>query len=324
MALVLTDFDNSYRAQEDGVTNKGKSMKVPLYVIAAHHRPDRLEDLVSALAPHKVMIHIDRKVDSAAFKAALALPNALAIPNEVRVAVSWAGWSQVQATLRLLESVQDLLPTASHVVFLSGDTFPLADSTALARYFAKHATTQFINTIRIPSVEASKPITRLSRFYVEYDRNNGRKNLLPRAFNKLGMPRRYRHVFREIVPYAGSSWWALTADAVKYVLAESRRSADLQRFCRNAKMPDEFYFQTLIMNSQFSSHVRPSLMFTEWKPGAGNPEPLNEKHVDVLLKENCVNVGVYGRGDVRFARKVLDRAVAERIRSHLWLGSNLE
>ena len=288
-----------------------------VYLIAAHYNPEAFESLLHALNGAPVIAHIDAKTDITPFK---AVADTNVTFTKRRVNVLWGGWSQVDATLEMMREAFPTLEPDDYVILLSGDSYPLQSQEDLARFFESSNGAQYINSVSMPSKEASKPLTRLSRLYIEYNPHNGKRNLLPRIINNLAIRRNYKAALNGRAPHAGSTWWAFTGAALKWMLTESDGDTRFLKFCRWTKMPDEFYFQTLLASSPFSLDVRPSLMYTDWsRPTGPKPAILDYDHIQALAERGlAVKQAAYGDYTALFARKVTSTEMPNLIQTRLW------
>jgi len=109
------------------------------------------------------------------------------------------------------------------------------------------------------------------------------------------------------VPYAGSTWWALTAKACRHILAFIGIRPEVVKFLRNVYMPDESLFQIIIGNSEFANNVARNLTFTDWSRPTGGPAIIDMDHLNAFVKvERVIGDDIYGRGELLFARKFPD------------------
>jgi hypothetical protein len=295
-------------------------MKI-IYLVAAHYAPERYGDLLEALGPAVVITHVDKKVDAAPFhQAAAQHPGVIFVPDSDRVRVLWGGWSQVAATLAMLAAARPYIEAEDYVILLSGDSFPLQRLDGITAYLEAGGAAQYINSVSLPSKAVNKSISRVSRAYLEYDPRNGKMNLARRGFNKIGLRRNYKGALAGRQPRAGSTWWACTGAAVLWMLDDIKRDERFTRFCRFTKMPDEFFFQTILGHSPYAGDVRPGVMFADWsRPSGPKPAILDDQHVDNLVAGKLVmSDGGYGVGAALYARKVVDTAIAARIRVEIW------
>ena len=288
------------------------------YGILAHNSPAHLEELVKALSPQPVYVHIDAKSDMRDFAAVSGVRFVTR-----RLAVKWAGWSLVAATLELIKEMMPFIQDNDYVVLLSGDSFPLQTQEATVEFLDASNGAQFINVVRMPSEVVEKPLTRISRFYLEYDQRDQRRHLIARFVNKLSIPRSYKTAFADLNPYCGSQWWALSGAAVKWLSSEIEKRPAFIKFARNTRVPDEYFFQTLIMASPFSHRVQKSLMFADFTDFSGpRPSIITESHVEAINKADnqWVEHQGYGTGPVLFARKFGQQSLSVRseVQSKLW------
>jgi hypothetical protein len=288
-------------------------MKI-IYLVAAHYGASHYGELLEALGPSLVVTHVDRKTEPKPFSdAAEGFQNVLFVPDQSRVDVLWGGWSQVAATLAMLDIARPHISPDDYVVLLSGDSYPLRDAASLKTHLESWPNVQYINTVPMPSREMSKPLSRITRDYLEYDPNSGSKSWARRIYNKIGVRRQYRSSF------AGSTWWALTGSAILSILDDVKQDHAFVQFCRRTRMPDEFFFQTLLAASPYGGDVLPSFMYADWsRPTGPKPAVLDADHVDLLVANSLRMEGGYGAAVALFARKVRNSEISEQIRSKIW------
>jgi hypothetical protein len=290
------------------------------YLVAAHYNTDVFRELLDAIdAEHsRVYVHVDADVSAAPFRA-VANPNVAFVTDDARVHVRWADWSQVESTLALLRHAAPHIEEDDYVVLLSGDSFPTQSPGQALEYFKRESGSQFINSVPMPSKELSKPLSRVSRLYVSYDARDSKSHLLARSINKIGIPRNYKKAFSGRRPFAGSTWWALTGAACHWILKTTDNNPAFVKYCKKTKMPDEFYFQTLLGQSPFSSHTRRSVMFADFSRVNGPvPAFIDDQHVKELESTSLiVDTPGYGVGRVLFVRKIADAQMTLTVK-RLW------
>lgn len=288
------------------------------FLIAAHYRPDRLGALLEAIGPENAIVHVDARTDIEPF---LAVGRGAHFLSD-RKTVTWGGYSQVAASLAMLEVALRSHRDSSHYVLLSGDSYPTQSLDSLRSYFTARSENQFLRTVAMPAPEAGKPIERISRYYFPFDRGTSWKTLPQRALNRISVPRPgYRRLLGTHRPYGGGNWWAITPGAARAILDADPR---LVRLAKHMVLPDEFFFQTVVMNSRFADRVLPAVMYADWfRPDGPRPATIDELHVDTL-EESELRVpplkGDNPDADPRalFLRKVLTADAAALIRDRLW------
>ncbi len=284
------------------------------YLIAAHADPASLQRLVTSLDSSSIYVHIDGRVEEAPFRA--VAPTARFVVD--RENVTWGGWSQVLASLSLLRtSLEDV--RHDRFVLLSGDSFPTQPQQGINTFFASTPQLEFINAVRMPSESRDKPLSRLSQYHIAHNREYTPTSVLARAFNRLGLPVCYRRLLEGWVPYGGSTWWAISRRAAEAALAVTRDRPRLIKLARHAKMPDEFFFQTVLLNSVSLTSIRPSVMYADWTHPTDRPAVIGKHHVAQLAS---AQLRVAESGDephpILFARKVRSEEVARSIQDTLW------
>jgi len=76
----------------------------------------------------------------------------------------------------------------------------------------------------------------------------------------------------ELIPYGGSTWWALSREACELVTAFVARERDFVRFFHHVICPDESFFQTIVGNSELRSQIRRNVTYVDW-PAAVRTRP---------------------------------------------------
>lgn len=284
------------------------------FLIGVHADPPSVRRLVDSLGDAAIYIHVDARVDDGPFRA--AAPKARFVSD--RVSVVWGGWAQVRASLSLLRAgLEDM--RNDRFIFLSGDSFPTQKSTSITDFFASTPAIQYIDAVGIPSSSQHKPLSRISRYYFAHDRDYTAVSMLARAANRLALPVNYRRLLGEWRPYGGSAWWAITREAAENCISVAQERPGLVRLAKHAKMPDEFFYQTALLNSFPVSLIRPSIMYDDWSHPVERPAVIDPGHISLLASSQLRMTRP--EGDTRpvlFLRKVRSEPIAALIRDVLW------
>jgi hypothetical protein len=156
--------------------------------------------------------------------------------------VYWGDYSQIEATLILINAAMARSERYDYLVLLSGSDHPVRTAAQLEAHFVKYQGSEFINMVRVPSEAASKPLSRLTEIQIWL--NAKLTAQVRRALVKAGIISRtldYKSFFGALIPYAGSTWWALTHDACAY----------LQNFVARNRRMMKFYASRILNVSQF-------------------------------------------------------------------------
>ncbi len=272
-------------------------MSAPAYLVLAHADPVHLGRLVRALGDSSdVFVHVDAKVDQGPFVAAAGRAAFI----EERVRVFWAGYSMVEAIMRLIRRALDSGREYTHFVLLSGADYPIKPQSEICAHLVENRGRQFIKYI---DMRESKD---------HYLRQVTRKHFQDPVFGESLVDRAIRKVLRSInlpnkwdpsiVPYFGSNWWALTPDCCRYIVEFVEANNGFEAMNRRTFSPDEHFFHTIVGNSPFaaqSSGVQEYL-------GVGTVNLANLHLIDPSLAKwfTLEDYDLIAKSDRYFVRKV--------------------
>jgi hypothetical protein len=260
------------------------------YLIMAHDQPDHLHRMVKALDSDGVgvYIHIDNKAKLSTFR-----PETLEKENvhflRTRVDIQWMGFSQVKAILMLMQEA--LMREASRVgycVLLSGSDYPIK-SNSLIRKFFETSNKEFIMFHRLEDrpdwkgkIEYFYPIDLVPIYGHSkgIEKSYWRRLFWGRFFKyRWLMPK--RRYMEGMIPYGGLEWWMLSYGCVAYVLRFLRENPRFVRFYRYTHSPDEMFFQSIILNSEWAGRVQNFDAYMEWRS-----VPSNIKESSMLAEDS--------------------------------------
>lgn len=225
------------------------------FLLLVHEHPASWTGLVRRLleAGSQVAVHLDADAPDAHRATLLAsladLPDVSSrLSWAERQAVRWGEWSMVEATLAGLACFEKLAAPPAHVVLLSGSDYPIRPLEQLADFLARHPGTDFIDHAdpeRVQWVQDGNQTERYRHWYFV----NWRAH--PRLFSALDALQRTLRIRRRpppgLKPYIGSQWWTLSWKTCRAVLEKSR-DPEIRRFFRWSWIPDELFFQTLVLD----------------------------------------------------------------------------
>lgn len=217
------------------------------YFIMAHHKPDMLLRMMNAIYTEDniYLIHIDLGGSDELQELALNLANS---NSNIRLLPSrflmWGGWSLVQVELDAMNYLLQLNNEWSYYINLSGQDFPLLSQGKIQAFF-NGQDTNFIQVKQRNEDETRKRAKLQENYYIE---DAGEVKMLGdrKAFEAYFSP--------GIKQFGGSQWKMVTREFAAYATS-SRLSFEMQEYFRYTFIPDEQFFQTLIMNSPFASKV---------------------------------------------------------------------
>ena len=217
-------------------------------LILAHHQPVQLKRLIDALNCDWIdcFIHIDQKSDIDTFKNLVPPSKSITyLESDLRVKVSWGGFSQVQATLNLLKVALSSEQYFDRFCLLSGSAFPIKSLSEIQANF-----------------DTEKEFMRVGRRFGKRDRHTHSNSV--RRFYFFDIPILRIKGFSGLIPrkpygkimlYHGSQWWALTNKCVQYILDFIDKNPDYIRFHKYTRVPDEIFFHSIVKSSPFAKNL---------------------------------------------------------------------
>lgn len=230
------------------------------YIISAYKNLDQLARLVRRLTTEQsvIVVHVDKKTDDTERDSVVA--NLSDVPSVYfleRHACHWGGFGHVGATLKGIDALLEREIDFDYVVLLTGQDYPIKSNDAIQRFFEENRGSSFMSHSALPSPWWS-PRGGLDRIEHWHLRVYGKHVQLPwkRAF-----PRPLR-------PFGGGAYWSLSRECVEYVSDFVAARPDVVDFFKHVDIPDEIFFQTLVMNSRLSDTVvNDNLRYIDWSRG---------------------------------------------------------
>jgi hypothetical protein len=286
------------------------------YLLLVHEDPSHLHVLLNRLATTSARfhIHVDRKMDILPFQHAAEGVERVHF-CEPRVEVTWAAFSVVEATLRLIEAALTDEPECGRFVLLSGTDYPIATSAEISAFFDRHPRRQFIR--RFPVLEADGPQSwkvRGRHFRGLAPRHSWRR--LPLFALERTLRLLPRRLPQEWPLMCGSQWWALTSECARYCLEFSHARPDILRFFRTVFAPDEVFFHSVVHNSPFAGDAEPAETFSDVVTKSGSLAHYANLHFlpgGMIATSDDAYAALGSRSNKLFARKFSSRLSSDAI-----------
>lgn len=262
-----------------------------VFLVYTFKDPALLGRVVDRLAPHPVIVHVDRKVDERPFRRAVAAAGDRVEFIEDRVLVNWAGWSQLTAIRRLV--ARGLTRAASgeeHLVMLSGSDYPLRPVADLERFLATSPPRQHLRAFDIYASGSE-------HYRAEIERRHFRDLPILRRWTRRPVIRRTRNALIRalesaaralpprrpptgLVPAHGGTHFALTADCLRDL--ESAATPEVERyFARGVFCPEESFYQSLLASGVGARWGWSTVPFE----GRGQHQYANLHHIEPSLEK---------------------------------------
>jgi len=285
-------------------------MKI-VYLVQVHKEAEQIKNLVDLLSggDNHCFVHVDAKSDRLFHTLSRVysdISNVHIIAE--RIDVHWSGFSQVEATLALLQALWDVKIDFDRIQLMSGEDLPVKRLDEVEKFLTHNADKEYLEY-----AEIGKMRWRVKRYNLLTESNHNR-TLAVRAIQKIV---RIAQVFipeRDILEgyklYKGSSWFNLSREAVVYIRHFLDRNPTFPDAFRYSACADEHFFQILLLNSPLADRiVNDNLYYMEWTERKASPDYLSPDLFD----------GSSPAEHILFARK-FDRRTAriltERIHTH--------
>jgi hypothetical protein len=257
-------------------------MKIAVAIIA-HNNFDNLQNILTALDHPQInfYLHVDKKVPVQEARRHLSEGHQKRINFLTnRIPVNWGGFSMVNVTLQLMK--RSLRDKFDYLVLFSSQHLPIQSAENIISYLEANHGKEFIDYNELP--------------YSRWNENGGLDRLRYHWFvdeagiidaKKLAMLQKENKMERtlpgELVPYGGSQWWVLSYNCIKSMLQFINYNPVYVDFFQKTLIPDELFFHTLLMNSDFSDDVvNDNLLYADWKKGPHFPRMLTMDDISAI------------------------------------------
>lgn len=222
---------------------KGSSGVVIAYFILVHRYPGQFKRLFESIysADNLYLIHVDKRAGMELYKEVkkflLNYPNAQMLKSQE---VVWGGYSMVEAELRGMKKLLFLGKKWDFFINLSGQDFPLKNQLYIKDFLSKNIDKNYLLVL---NQKEERPITmnRVENYFVET------------AKGFLGTPRR-RHYLENVTPFIGGQWKILSRKCCEFICT-SPKVAKYRKFYKHTLIPDEGFFQTVLMNTGYRGEI---------------------------------------------------------------------
>ncbi|PSL21508.1 beta-1,6-N-acetylglucosaminyltransferase [Dyadobacter jiangsuensis] len=277
------------------------------YLILAHKNLNQTDRLIRALEGKETTfyVHVDKKINAGELKKTDFFRRSDVKIIKNRKNVSWGGYSIVAATLDLMRLAL-AERRQGYVVLLSGQDFPLRHNDSIRTRLAKDYGSEYLHFWQIPHHKWDNGgVDRFSYFWFVDQIGIERSWNLYFLQKENGLIRNY---FDDFPPFGGSQWWCLTTECIAYILRFLKYNPVFSEFFETTLIPDEMFFHTIIINSEFKDCVtNDNLRYIVFEDEKDHPECLVESDFESLTGSNKLWARKF---DVNLDCEVLDRLEA--------------
>ncbi|WP_160726046.1 beta-1,6-N-acetylglucosaminyltransferase [Bacillus sp. USDA818B3_A] len=266
------------------------------YILVIHKNPEQVNKFVKQLISKEytdVYIHIDQK--NPQLKAKMIKSPRVKVLNK-SVAVRWGDITLVDATLLLLKEVIASGISYDFICFRSGQDMLVKKG--FAEFLAENKNKIFMNAYRVQKREPHAAFVSVN--WPEWSRQLYITPYHPYRLMRRGIailysmgvnisPNKYK-LPENFSIYNGSNWFCIPLEVAKYIIKFVNKNEWYYEVFRNSLVPDEFFFQTLIMNSKYKNDVvNNNLMYIKFGKTVktrNNPITLKMDNVETIKNSN--------------------------------------
>ena len=213
------------------------------YLILAHRYPRQFKRFFRAIyhPANYYLVHVDKRsgvglqTEIQDFLSSFANASLLKSRNTL-----WGGYSLVDAELRGIEELLKIGSEWKFFINLSGQDFPLKSQTHIQDFLGRNIGNDFIKVANQSKIRPDT-LSRIEDYCIEFSN----------SVLRIPIKRQY---LRGVTPYIGNQWMILSRKLCEHICynPEVKR---FKRFYRHTFIPDEGFFQTVIMNTSYEGTV---------------------------------------------------------------------
>jgi len=232
------------------------------YIVLAYKSPAQILRLLSRVATGEssVAVHVDRIMDGEQYHELRRRAEELGDVHFLdRTRTYWGGFGLVRATIGALDHLL-MNDALDYAVLLTGQDYPLRSSREIEASLRGAGGRSFLHNSPLP--------------YAAWGPGGGLERVA-RWHLMRARPYRVRVPWKREIPgglkaYGGEAYWCLSRAAAEHVSLFVRRNPRFLRFFEHVFVPDELFFQTIVMNSELRDEVvNDTLHFVDWNAEPG-------------------------------------------------------
>jgi Core-2/I-Branching enzyme len=230
------------------------------YIISAYKNLEQVTRLVRRLQSNRTsfFVHVDKKTDDRDYHTLVdSLGDLPSVRFLARHVCHWGGFGHVRATLKGIDALLRERAPFDYVILLTGQDYPIKPNEYIERFFETRAPNSFMGFSPLPS-DSWSPRGGLDRIEKVHLRLYGHHLEVP-------LKRRFPSGLR---PFGGGAYWCLQRECIAYIANFVARRPDVVSFFRRVDIPDEIFFQTILLNSELrDTIVNDNLRYIDWTRG---------------------------------------------------------
>lgn len=235
------------------------------YLVMVHKNFEQVKRLFNSIYEREnfYLFHVDAKSEESFFAAVKEFigefPNARMMPRQN---CRWGGYSMVDIELKGIRQLLDWSDEWRFFINISGQDFPLKTQTEIKSFLTANQDRNFLTVFDDEFVENwCNPYPLFRPRATNKNFLNARSRVervffeMPGVSRLLYVPFIKREFISDAKWYAGWQWMLLNRDFCEYLFGGAAQLEKYTKFFKNTFIPDEGFFQTVIMNSPHRDSV---------------------------------------------------------------------
>lgn len=263
------------------------------YLLLVHNNPTQVNMFINQILNYgkaDIYIHVDKKNKMMAGK--LIKDDRVLIISEYEV--KWASFEMMAATILLMRLAIESGEKYTHVYYGSGND--LLVKKGMYDFLSKHPKELFMK-IMMEMKDTDPAAARYKIRWPKWLMQRGNYSIcryvrwmyhvlfrVGIVVNKNNNNIDFEHIYR------GSQWFVVPFEVIKYLIGYIDDNPNYLQYWKYALAPDEFLFQTIIMNSKYKTNVKPSIMYIRFSESLiehNHPITITNDDISRIEKADC-------------------------------------
>lgn len=264
------------------------------YILQIHKNPDQVNKFIEQLIADEqadVFVHIDKESYKTMNGKIMKDPHVKVLKESVNC--DWGDIGQVDATLLLLKEVIISENEYDFVCLRSGQDLLVKDgfkSLLIANRGKIYMNYRKMDDQHLGFMNMNWPKSARRRYTAAHPIRLYRRLMLTFYSKGINLSPNTNRWPKEYAFYKGSQWFSVPFEVARYMVNFLEDNPWYYKFFQHTLVPDESFFQTLIMNSPFKhSVINNNQMFLKWGETLGernSPQNLTMGDIQAIEKSN--------------------------------------
>jgi hypothetical protein len=278
-----------------------KNMKLA-YIVSAYKSPKNLIRLIDRLNTRgsNFVIHVDKNSPRETFEEMQSsLKNFDNVHFMKRHKSPYRGFGHVKTTLKGLEYLRQNNINYDYLFVTTGQDYPIKSNDYINSFLNINYGKSFIEYFLMPTNNwENGGMDRIKYYYIHSKRGS-------RKISRSKIPWVEKNIPNNIRPWGGSGYFTLHRKHADYILKFIKDNPDYVRFFKHTDIPDEIFFQTILLNSKHKNKlICDDIRFIDWSNPDECPKVLKETDFEKLKNSKDL---IGRKFDIKTDSKVLDR-----------------